>query len=37
VPRAANSNRAPWRARLRFGAALVAVLAAAALLTYLFS
>jgi len=37
VPKAANANRAPWRARLRFGAALLAVLAGAALLTYLFS
>jgi hypothetical protein len=37
VPRAANSNRAPLRAKLRFGAALLAVLAGAALLTYLFS
>jgi hypothetical protein len=37
VPRAANSNRAPLRAKLRTAAAIGAVLAAAALLTYLFS
>ncbi|WP_144445701.1 hypothetical protein [Inquilinus limosus] len=37
VPRAANTNRAPLRAKLRAAAAIVAVLAGAALLTYLFS
>jgi hypothetical protein len=37
VPRAANANRAPLRAKLRTAAAILAVLAGAALLTYLFS
>jgi hypothetical protein len=37
VPRAANTNRAPLRAKLRSTAAILAVLAGAALLTYLFS
>jgi hypothetical protein len=37
VPRAANTNRAPLRAKLRTAAATLAVLAGAALLTYLFS
>ena len=37
VPRAANTNRAPLRAKLRATAAILAVLAGAALLTYLFS
>ena len=37
VPRAANANRAPLRVKLRTAAAIAAVLAGAALLTYLFS
>lgn len=37
VPRAANANRAPLRAKLRTAAAILAVLAGAALLTWLFS
>jgi hypothetical protein len=37
VPRAANTNRAPLRAKLRTAAAILAVLAGAAFLTYLFS
>ena len=37
VPRAANTNRAPLRVKLRTAAAILAVLAGAALLTYLFS
>ena len=37
VPRAANANRAPLRAKLRTAAAILTVLAGAALLTWLFS
>jgi hypothetical protein len=37
VPRAANVNRPPLRARIRTAAAILAVLAGAALLTWLFS
>jgi len=37
VPRAANANRAPLRVKLRTAAAIAAVLAGAALLTWLFS
>ncbi|WP_225766542.1 hypothetical protein [Inquilinus sp. Marseille-Q2685] len=37
VPRAANTNRAPLRAKLRTAAAILAVLGGAALLTWLFS